>query len=45
MLGRGKNLSILDAYSLMSLTMDARLGDIAESKKTVHCMVPKSLWV
>jgi acetamidase/formamidase len=40
-----KHMSTLDAYSLMSLTMDSRLGDIAESKKSVHCMVPKNLWV
>ena len=39
-----KNMSTIDAYSLMSLTMDSRLGDIAESKKTVHCLVPKNLW-
>jgi acetamidase/formamidase len=35
----------MDAYSLMSLTMDSRLGDISESRKTVHCLVPKNLWV
>jgi len=39
-----KNMSAIDAYSLMSLTMDSRLGDIAESKKSVHCLVPKNLW-
>jgi acetamidase/formamidase len=39
-----KGLSAIDAYSLASLTMDSRIGDIAESKKTVHCLVPKSLW-
>lgn len=44
-IAKRKNMSTLDAYSLMSLTMDSRLGDIAESKKTVHCMVPKNLWV
>jgi acetamidase/formamidase len=40
-----KGLSVMDAYALASLTMDSRLGDIAESRKTVHCLVPKSLWV
>ena len=40
-----KGLSKIDAYSLTSLTMDSRLGDIAEGKKTVHCLVPKGLWV
>jgi acetamidase/formamidase len=39
-----KKMSILDAYSLMSVTMDSRLGDIAETKKSVHCLVPKNLW-
>lgn len=39
-----KGLSKIDAYSLMSLTMDSRLGDIADSRKSVHCLVPKNLW-
>ena len=39
-----KGLSRIDAYSLTSLTMDSRLGDISESKKSVHCLVPKNLW-
>jgi len=39
-----KNMSVIDAYSLMSLGMDSRLGDIGEFNKTVHCLVPKSLW-
>ncbi len=39
-----KGLSKIDAYSLTSLTMDSRLGDISESKKSVHCLVPKNLW-
>ncbi|HVY05732.1 MAG TPA: acetamidase/formamidase family protein [Burkholderiales bacterium] len=39
-----KSLSAMDAYSLTSLTMDTRLGDIAETRKSVHCLVPKSLW-
>ncbi len=39
-----KKMPAIDAYSLMSLTMDSRSGDIAESKKTVRCLVPKNLW-
>lgn len=39
-----KGMTLMDAYSLMSLTMDARLGDIADTRKSVHCLVPKSLW-
>lgn len=40
-----KGLSTIDAYSLTSLTMDTRLGDIADTKKSVHCLVPKNLWI
>jgi acetamidase/formamidase len=38
-----KGLSRLDAYSLTSLTMDSRIGEIADSKKKVHCLVPRNL--
>jgi len=40
-----RQLSVLEAYSLMSLSMDARLGDVTASRKTVHCLVPKKLWI
>jgi acetamidase/formamidase len=40
-----KKLSRLDAYSLASMTMDCRLGAMADNEKSVHCVVPKSLWV
>jgi acetamidase/formamidase len=40
-----KKLSRLDAYALASMTMDCRLGAIADNEKSVHCVVPKSLWV
>jgi len=40
-----KKLSRLDAYGLASMTMDCRLGTIADNEKSVHCLVPKSLWV
>ncbi len=43
-LAERKGLSKLDAYSLTSLAMDSRLGDIADTKKSVHCLVPKNLW-
>jgi acetamidase/formamidase len=39
-----KGLSRMDACSLTSLTMDSRIGDMADSKKTVRCLVPKNLW-
>ncbi len=40
-----KGLSRLDAYSLASMTMDCRLGEMSAGEKSVHCLVPKSLWV
>lgn len=40
-----KKLSRLDAYSLASITMDCRIGAMADDAKSVHCVVPKSLWV
>lgn len=40
-----KKLSRLDAYSLASMTMDCRVGAMADDAKSVHCVVPKSLWV
>lgn len=40
-----KQLSLLDAYSLASLTMDARIGDVTARAKHIHCLLPRSLWV
>jgi acetamidase/formamidase len=40
-----RGLPRLDAYALASLAMDARVGDMREVRKSVHCVVPKSLWV
>jgi acetamidase/formamidase len=39
-----KGLSRLDAYGLASLAMDCRLGATADAGKSVHCLLPKSLW-
>jgi acetamidase/formamidase len=39
-----KGMSRLDAYGLASAAMDCRLGEMADSGKSVHCLVPKSLW-
>lgn len=39
-----KQLSALDAYSLSSLALDARIGQLEPGAKNVHCLVPKSLW-
>lgn len=40
-----KRLSALDAYALASLAMDTRIGRSESGAKTVHCLLPKSLWV
>lgn len=40
-----KGLSRLDAYGLASVAMDCRLGAMDDNGKSVHCLVPKSLWV
>jgi acetamidase/formamidase len=40
-----KGLVPLDAYSLASLAMDARIGKIEPGAKHLHCLMPKSLWV
>ena len=39
-----KGLSRLDAYGLLSMTMDCRIAPHREGDKAVHCMVPKNLW-
>lgn len=40
-----KSISRIDAYSLLSLTMDCRIAPHQEGEKEVHCMMDKSLWV
>jgi acetamidase/formamidase len=45
LLQKAKGLSRLDAYSLASMTMDCRVGEMVAPDKSVHCLVPKSLWV
>lgn len=35
----------IDAYSLASLAMDARVGRLEPGARHVHCLLPKSLWV
>ena len=39
-----KGIARLDAYGLASVAMDCRLGDVSGSDKSVHCLMPKSLW-
>ncbi|OKO77763.1 amidase [Bradyrhizobium sp. NAS80.1] len=45
LLQKERTLSRLDAYSLASMTMDCRVGEMEAGEKGVHCLVPKSLWV
>jgi acetamidase/formamidase len=45
LLQKAKGLSRLDAYALASISMDCRIGGIAAADKSVHCLVPKGLWV
>ena len=44
-LEKEKGLTPLDAYSLSSITMDCRIGGMDGDEKSVHCLVPKNLWV
>lgn len=39
------HLSALDAYSLASLAMDARIGRFESGARSIHCLLPKKLWV
>jgi acetamidase/formamidase len=45
LLQKAKGLSRLDAYALASIAMDCRIGEMTAPDKSVHCVVPKSLWV
>lgn len=42
---QAKRLSALNAYALASLAMDTRVGRSESGAKTIHCLLPKSLWV
>ncbi len=44
LLQKQKGLSRLDAYSIASIMMDCRLGEIMAAEKSVHCLVSKSIW-
>lgn len=44
LLQKQKSLSPLDAYSLASMTMDCRVGEMDAPEKGVHCVVAKSMW-
>ncbi|MFN7760139.1 MAG: acetamidase/formamidase family protein [Pseudanabaena sp.] len=40
-----EKMTRLDAYGLASIAMDCRIGKMDESEKSVHCLIPKSLWL
>jgi acetamidase/formamidase len=44
-LQEAKGLTRLDAYSLASMVMDCRPAVPVAAEKSVHCLVPKSIWV
>jgi acetamidase/formamidase len=44
LLQKAKGLPRLDAYALASIAMDCRIGEVAAADKSIHCLVPKSLW-
>jgi acetamidase/formamidase len=44
-LQKDKGLAPLDAYSLASLAMDARIGLATQDEKHIHCLMPKALWM
>jgi acetamidase/formamidase len=45
LLQKAKSLSRLDAYALASISMDCRIGEMTAPERSVHCLVPKLLWV
>lgn len=45
LLQQKKGLSRLDAYGLASMAMDCRVGAMSEAQKSIHCLLPKSVWV
>lgn len=44
LLQQKKGLTRLDAYGLASVAMDCRIGDMSATQKSIHCLMPKSLW-
>jgi acetamidase/formamidase len=45
LLQKQRGLTRLDAYSLVSIAMDCRVGEMEAAEKSVHCLLPKGLWV
>ncbi|MBD2100161.1 acetamidase/formamidase family protein [Leptolyngbya sp. FACHB-261] len=40
-----EKVSRLDAYALASMRMDCRVNKMSPEAKSVHCLMPKSIWV
>ena len=45
LLQKKKGLTRLDAYGLASVAMDCRIGEMNGPQKSIHCLLPKSVWV
>lgn len=45
LLQQKKGLTRLDAYGLASVAMDCRIGEMNGPQKSIHCLLPKSVWV
>lgn len=45
LLQQKKGMTRLDAYGLASVAMDCRIGEMSGPQKSVHCLLPKSVWV
>jgi acetamidase/formamidase len=39
-----RGVARLDAYALASMAMDCRVGDMSGAEKSIHCVMPKSIW-
>jgi acetamidase/formamidase len=39
-----KKIARLDAYGLASVAMDCRVGAVSDAEKSIHCLIPKSIW-
>ena len=45
LLQQKKGMNRLDAYGLASVAMDCRVGEMNGPQKSIHCVLPKSVWV
>lgn len=45
LLQQKKGMTRLDAYGLASVAMDCRVGETNAPQKSIHCVLPKNVWV